>query len=337
MSPHSSHSSSNFISVSVVGTGSYLPKKILTNAELEKMVETTDEWITTRTGIKERRIAVPTKATSDMGAEAAKRALEDAGLDASQVDLILCATITPDMPFPSTACFIQKKIGAAGAACLDIGAACSGFLYALETARQFLATGTFKTALVIGAEKLSSVVDWTDRNTCVLFGDAAGAVVLQHRPRGRGILGTVMGSDGRFADILCLPGGGSKHPITADNVKEKLNTIKMSGKETYKSAVNAMQTAALAVLKKTGVSAGQLALVIPHQANLRIIESLADKLGIGMDRCYVNLDKYGNTSAASVAVALDEAAKSGRLKKGDLILFVAFGGGLTWAASILEW
>jgi len=337
MSPHSSPHNPNLLTVSIVGTGSYVPKKILTNADLEKMVETTDEWITTRTGIKERRIAAATKATSDMGAEAAKHALESAGIEASEVDLILCATVTPDMPFPSTACFIQKKIGATGAACLDVGAACSGFLYALETARQFLATGSFKTALVIGAEKLSSVVDWTDRNTCVLFGDAAGAVVLQHRARGRGILGAVMGSDGRYADILCLPGGGSKHPITAENVKEKLNTIKMSGKETYKSAVNAMQNAALAVLKKTGVSADQLALVIPHQANLRIIESLADKLGIGMDRCFVNLNRFGNTSAASVAVALDEAAKSGRLKKGDLVLFVAFGGGLTWAASVLEW
>lgn len=334
MSPHSSHTS---LSVSIVGTGSYLPKKVLTNADLEKMVETTDEWITTRTGIKQRRIAQPTKATSDMGAEAAKRALEDAKIDPAQVDMILCATITPDMPFPSTACFVQKKIGAVNAACMDLSAACSGFLYALETARQYIATGTCKTVLVIGAEKLSSVVDWSDRNTCVLFGDAAGAAVLQHRPKGRGMLGSVMGSDGRYADILCLPGGGSKHPISPDNVKDKLNTIKMSGKETYKSAVTAMQTAALAILKKTGVSADELALVIPHQANLRIIESLADKLGIGMDRCYVNLDKYGNTSAASVAVALDEAARSGRLKRGDLILFVAFGGGLTWAASILEW
>ncbi len=337
MTPHSSHANSPLPSASIIGTGSFVPKKVLTNADLERMVDTSDEWITTRTGIKERRIALPTKATSDMGAEASKRALQDAGLDASRIDLILCATVTPDMPFPSTACFIQKKIGATGAACLDLGAACSGFLYALETARQFVATGTFKTILVVGAEKLSSVVDWTDRNTCVLFGDAAGAAILQHRAKGRGILGTVMGSDGRHADILCLPGGGSKHPITPENVKDKLNTIKMSGKETYKFAITAMQNAALAVLKKTGVSAEQISLVIPHQANLRIVESLADKLGVGLDRCYVNLDKYGNTSAASVAVALDEAAKSGRLKRGDLILFVAFGGGLTWAASVLEW
>jgi 3-oxoacyl-[acyl-carrier-protein] synthase III len=337
MTPHSSRVNPLLPTVSIVGTGSFTPKRVLTNADLEKMVETSDEWITTRTGIKERRIALPGKATSDMGAEASKHALKDAKIEASEVELILCATVTPDMPFPSTACFIQKKIGAINAACLDIGAACSGFLYALETARQFIATGTYKTVLVIGTEKLSSVVDWTDRNTCVLFGDAAGAVVLQHRPKGRGILGTVMGSDGRYADILCLPGGGSKHPITPENVKDKLNTIKMSGKETYKSAVNAMQNAALTVLRKTGVTADQIALVIPHQANLRIIESLADKLGIGLDRCYVNLDRYGNTSAASVAVALDEAARSGRLKRGDLVLFVAFGGGLTWAATVLEW
>ncbi|MBV9463821.1 MAG: ketoacyl-ACP synthase III [Verrucomicrobiae bacterium] len=323
--------------VSIVGTGSFLPRRVLTNADLEKIVDTSDEWITTRTGIKERRIAQPNKATSDMAAEAALKALQDAKIGAEEVDLLICATITPDMPFPSTACFIQKKIGAHNAACFDIGAACSGFLYALKVAKQFIATGAAETVLVIGAEKLSSAVDWTDRNTCVLFGDAAGAAVLRSVPGRRGVIATEMGSDGRQTDILCLPGGGSKHPITAENIVDKLHTIKMAGKETYKFAVTVMQSAALKLLKKAGVDSSEIALVIPHQANLRIIESLADKLDLPREKFFVNLDKYGNTSAASVAVALDEASKSGRLKSGDLVLLVAFGAGLTWAATILEW
>jgi 3-oxoacyl-[acyl-carrier-protein] synthase-3 len=324
-------------SVSITGTGSYVPEKILTNEALELMVETNNEWILSRTGIRERRIADSTQSTSDMAAEAAKAALENAGLNVADVDLILVATVTPDMFFPSTACFVQTKIGASRAVCFDVSAACSGFLYAVEVARQFIATGTFQTALVIGAEKLSTIVDWSDRNTCVLFGDGAGAAVLQHRAGSRGILASHMGSDGSYADILQIPGGGCRHPVTAENAHERLNSIKMNGKETYKQAVNAMLGAANAVLEKSGLSPADLACVIPHQANVRIIEAIADRMGLPLEKFMINLDRFGNTSAAAVAIALDEANRTGRMIRGQNILLVVFGGGLTWAGSVLEW
>jgi 3-oxoacyl-[acyl-carrier-protein] synthase-3 len=323
--------------VSIIGTGSYVPERVLTNAELEKMVETSDEWITTRTGIKERRLAADGEHTSDLAAKAALNALENAGISAEEVDLIIVATVTPDMFFPSTACFVQSKIGAKRAACFDVSAACSGFLYAVEIAQQFITSHTYNTILVIGADKLSSIVDWNDRNTCVLFGDGAGAAVLRHRGGGHGVIATHMGSNGDLADILYIPGGGCRFPITTANVNERLNTIKMNGKETYKQAVTAMLTAAHTVLEASGLRAEDLACIIPHQANLRIIEAIADRMGVPLERFMVNLDRFGNTSAAAVAIALDEASRTGRMQVGEYVLLVVFGGGLTWASSVIQW
>ena len=323
--------------VSIIGTGSYLPDKVLTNADLSRMVDTSDEWITTRTGIRERRIAAKDENTSDMATKAALKAIEQARISAKEIDLILVATATPDMLFPATACFVQKKIGATNAACLDISAACAGFLFALEIAQQFITSHTHDTVLVIGAEKLTSITNWTDRNTCVLFGDGAGAAVLRHRGSGHGVIATHIGSDGQYSDILFMPGGGTRSPITRENVDLNLQTIHMIGKEVYKQAVTAMLSAARKVLDQAGLSIDDIACVIPHQANVRIIEAIADRLGISRDRMFVNLDRYGNTSAAAVAIALDEANRSGRIRPGDYILMVVFGGGLTWASTIIEW
>jgi 3-oxoacyl-[acyl-carrier-protein] synthase-3 len=323
--------------VSIIGTGSYVPERVLTNAELEKLVETSDEWITSRTGIKERRIAAEGECTSDLAAKAALAAIENAGITAEEIDLILVATVTPDMFFPSTACFVQTKIGAKNAACFDVSAACSGFLYALEIAQQFITSHTYDTILVIGAEKLSSIVDWTDRNTCVLFGDGAGAAVLQHRSGGHGVISTFMGSDGRLSEILQIPGGGSRFPISKENADQRLNCIKMNGKETYKHAVNSMLDAATRALADANIKASDLACIIPHQANLRIIEAIATRMDVPMERFVINLDRYGNTSAAAVAIALDEANRTGRMQVGDYVLLVVFGGGLTWASSVIQW
>ena len=323
--------------VSIIGTGSYLPERVLTNADLEKMVETNDEWIVSRTGIKERRIASAEQSTSDLAANAALAAMENAGISADEIDLILVATITPDMFFPSTACFVQHKIGAKNAACFDVSAACAGFLYAIEIAQQFITSHTYDTILVIGAEKLSSIVDWSDRNTCVLFGDGAGAAVLRHRGGGHGVISTFMGSDGGLSDILYIPGGGSRFPITKDNADQRLNCIKMNGKETYKHAVTSMLDAAQRALAEANLSPEDLACIIPHQANLRIIEAIAHRLEVPIERFMVNLDRYGNTSAAAVAIALDEANRTGRMQVGDYVLLVVFGGGLTWASSVIQW
>ncbi|HLB34552.1 MAG: 3-oxoacyl-ACP synthase [Verrucomicrobia bacterium RIFCSPHIGHO2_12_FULL_41_10] len=324
-------------SVSILGTGSYVPEHIMTNADLEQMVETNDEWIRSRTGIRERRIAAHHETTSDMAAAAASAALENAGIKAEEVDMIICATVTPDMFFPNTACFVQTKINAHEAVCFDVSAACSGFLYAMEIARQFIATGSYETILVIGADKLSGIVNWEDRNTCVLFGDGAGAAILRHREDGRGIITTPMGSDGRLAEILYIPGGGSACPMTAENISQKLSTIRMNGRETYKQAVKSMVDASQQALSDAGVTIDDIACIIPHQANLRIIEAIAERLKTPLDKFHVNLDRYGNTSAAAVAIALDEAARQGRFQRGDLILLVVFGGGLTWASSLIEW
>jgi 3-oxoacyl-[acyl-carrier-protein] synthase-3 len=323
--------------VSIIGTGSYVPERVLTNAELEKTVETSDEWITTRTGIKERRIAGENESTSDLAAKAAQAAMDNAGITAAEIDLIIVATITPDMFFPSTACFVQTKIGARQAACFDVSAACAGFLYALEIAQQFITSHTYDTILVIGAEKLSSIVDWTDRNTCVLFGDGAGAAILRHRGGGHGVVSTYMASDGGLADILYIPGGGSRTPVTKDNADQRLNCIKMNGKETYKHAVTSMLDAANRALADANLEPSDLACIIPHQANLRIIEAIAGRMKVPLDRFMVNLDRYGNTSAAAVAIALDEANRTGRMKVGDYVLLVVFGGGLTWASSVIQW
>jgi 3-oxoacyl-[acyl-carrier-protein] synthase-3 len=323
--------------VSIIGTGSYVPERVMTNADLEKMVETSDEWITTRTGIKERRIAAGDECTSDLAAKAGLSAIENAGITAEEIDLIIVATVTPDMFFPSTACFVQHKLGAKNAACFDINAACSGFLYAVEIAQQFITSHTYDTVLVIGAEKLSSIVDWSDRNTCVLFGDGAGAAVLRHRGGAHGVVSTYMASDGELSDILYIPGGAARFPITKENVDQKINCIKMSGKETYKYAINSMLEAAHRALAAANLDPEDLACIIPHQANLRIIEAIAHRFGVPIDRFVVNLDRYGNTSAGAVAIALDEAHRTGRMKVGDYVLLVVFGGGLTWAASVIQW
>jgi 3-oxoacyl-[acyl-carrier-protein] synthase-3 len=323
--------------VSIIGTGSYVPEKILTNEELSRMVDTSDEWITTRTGIKQRRIAAKDEHTSDMAAKAALQAIEQAKISLAEIDLILVATATPDMLFPATACFVQKKIGATNAACLDISAACAGFLFGVEIAQQFITSHTYDTVLVIGADKLTAITNWSDRNTCILFGDGAGAAILRHRGGSHGVISTHIGSDGQYTDILFMPGGGSRCPITRENVDLNLQTIHMTGKEVYKHAVTAMLSAARKALEQAGLRIEDIACVIPHQANMRIIEAIADRLGIPLEKFYVNLDRYGNTSAAAVAIALDEANRSGRIKPGDYILMVVFGGGLTWASTVIEW
>jgi 3-oxoacyl-[acyl-carrier-protein] synthase-3 len=325
---------------SIIGTGSYMPEKILTNEDLSKIVDTSDDWITSRTGIKERRIAGENEATSDIASEAARRAMQSAGVTSEEIDLIVVATVTPDMAFPSTACFVQKKIGASNAVCFDISAACSGFLYALQVARHFLNAGSRNTALVIGAEKLSTLVNWQDRNTCVLFGDGGGAVVIrasdEENAPGR-VLSTVMGSDGNLVDLLKVPGGGSACPITPENITSRPNTIHMEGRETFKHAVTRMCQASEKALETAGLTKADISLVIPHQANARIISAIADRLGLSEDKVFMNLDKYGNTSAATIPVALDEASRQGLLKRGDIILLVAFGGGFTWASSVVRW
>ncbi len=329
----------NFIgrTCSIAGVGSYVPAKILTNAELERMVNTSDEWITTRTGIKERHIAAVGEFTSDLGFQAATRAMKQAGVAAEQLDLIVVATITPDMPFPSTAALVQQKLGAHRAAAFDLEAACAGFIYALEVAQQFIMSRTYDTVLVIGAEKLSSIVDWQDRNTCVLFGDGAGAAILHNRPNAHGLLTAVMGADGSKADLLFMAGGGSRCPATAESVAARKHFLRMEGKETFKCAVQAMLKAAEEALRRCEIDISRIKLIIPHQANLRIIEAVGERLGARPEQLFVNLHHYGNTSAASVAIALDEAVRSGRVQHGDLLLLIVFGAGLTWGAAVIEW
>jgi 3-oxoacyl-[acyl-carrier-protein] synthase III len=322
--------------VGILGVGKYLPEKVLTNADLEKMVETSDEWITTRTGIKERHIAAKDEATSDLAVNAAKQALKAAGLKAAELDLIIVGTVTPDMPFPSTATIVQAKLGAKNAFCFDISAACAGFIYAMTIAQQFIARGTCNNALVIGAETLSRITDWEDRNTCVLFGDGAGAAVLGES-KGQGILSAYLGSDGTKTDLLKMPGGGSRNPATAQTVKDRLHYIKMEGSELFKIAVTSMADAALMALKKAGLKCADVNWIIPHQANLRIINAVAKRLGFINAQVYLNIEKYGNMSSACVAIALCEVAEAGMIKKGDIVLLDAFGGGLVWGALIIKW
>ena len=323
--------------IAIVGTGSYAPERILTNAELEKMVETSDEWIVTRSGIRERHIARPDEATSDMATAAARQALDAAHVKAEDVDLIIVGTVTPDMVFPNTACFVQNNLGAKRATCFDLEAACSGFLFAMETARQFLMSGTVRTALVIGAEKLSSVTDWQDRTTCVLFGDGAGAVVMQAVDDDRGIMASVTGSDGALTELLNIPGGGSRFPATHESVDKRLHYMKMAGREVFKHAVRNMGEAATRALEQCGLTVNDVACVIPHQANMRIVDAIRERMGLPPERFFVNLDRYGNTSAASVPLALDQAVRAGRIKPGDVVVLVAFGGGFTWGATVLRW
>ena len=322
---------------SITAVGSFVPERILTNADLEKLVDTSDEWIVTRTGIRERRMAAANQYTSDLAMRAALLAMKRAEVTADQIDLIIVATITPDQVFPSTACLLQEKIGAHRAAAFDIEAACSGFIFGLEIAQQFIMSRTYDTVLVVGAEKLSSIIDWQDRNTCVLFGDGAGAAILQNRPNAHGLLTTVMGADGRKADLLSMPGGGSRCPATAESVAARLHYLRMEGKETFKNAVNAMTQAGEESLRRCQLDISQIKCVIPHQANRRIVDAVGERLGVKPEQVFVNLHKYGNTSAASVAIALDEAVQSGRIRRGDLILLVVFGAGLTWGAAVIEW
>ena len=322
---------------SITAVGSYVPEKVLTNAHLEKLVDTTDDWITSRTGIRERRIAAENEHTSDMATEAARRALDRAVVDPANVELIILATITPDMPFPATACLVQEKIGAYNAAAFDIEAACSGFVYALEIGQQFIMSRTYDTVLVIGAEKLSSIVDWEDRNTCVLFGDGAGAAVLQNRQNSHGLLTACMGADGRKASILSQPGGGCLNPASNKSVSDRLHYLKMDGQEVFKNAVTAMATAAREALTRCEIGIDRIKCIIPHQANMRILKAVGDRLGANKDQVFSNLQHYGNTSAASVAIALDEAVQQGQVQRGDLILLLVFGAGLTWGAAVIEW
>ena len=321
----------------ILGVGKYLPEKVLTNADLEKMVDTTDEWIVSRTGINERRIASKDEATSDMAVKAARVALDDAGLEPKDIDLIIVATITPDMFFPSTACQLQYKLGIEGVPAFDISVACSGYIYGLAIADQFIKSGMYKHALVVAAEKLSAITDWKDRSTCILFGDGAGAAVLGQVADG-GILGVHLGADGSKGDLLKLPAGGSRMPATKETVEDRLHTIKMEGNVLFKHAVKIMAEAALAVTQPLGLQGEDIDIIIPHQANLRILKALAKRMGVNPDeKIYLNIGKYGNMSAASSAVALCEAVEEGRIKKGDTILMDAFGGGLTWGALVIKW
>jgi 3-oxoacyl-[acyl-carrier-protein] synthase III len=324
------------IKVGIAGVGCYVPSKRLTNADLEKMVDTSNDWIVTRTGIKERRLVAKGQATSDLAFLAAQNALADAKISADKLDLIIVATITPDMHFPSTSCLVQKRLGAKNATCLDISAACAGFVYAIIIAQQFLANGTYKNALVIGAEVLSSVTDWTDRNTCVLFGDGAGACVLKPVKSG-GIISTYLGSDGSMAELMHMPAGGSRHPASRETVDKKMHCIKMQGKELFKLAVNLMSDAAHKVLKQAHLTCKDVDCLIPHQANIRILLAVAKKVGLSPDKIYLNIDRYGNMSSASTATALCEAVKEGKIKKGDTVLLDAFGAGLVWGACIIKW
>ncbi|NQT06703.1 MAG: ketoacyl-ACP synthase III [Candidatus Omnitrophica bacterium] len=322
--------------VGIIGVGSYLPEKVLTNEDLEKMVDTSDEWITTRTGIKERRIADKDTATSDLAKEAAIEAVKNAGLKITDIELIIVATITPDSTLPSTACILQGKLGAKKAVAFDVSAACAGFIYAIATAEAFIKSGLYKNALVIGAEKMSSFTDWKDRNTCVLFGDGAGAAVLAPVKDG-GILATHLGSDGSQADLLKVPAGGSRMPASKETVENRLHYIKMSGSELFKQAVKIMANAGNEAASLLHFGCDDIDWVIPHQANIRILNAVAKRMKLDREKIYLNIERYGNMSSASTAVALVEAVKEGKIKKGDVVVLDAFGAGLVWGAIVIRW
>ncbi len=320
----------------IAGTGSYVPERVLTNADLERTVSTSDAWIMERTGIRERRIAAKGEACSDLGTKAAELALKSAGVSAADLDLILVATCTGDALLPSTACLIQHRLGASRAAACDISAACCGFVYALSVADAYIKTGS-RHVLVVGSEVMSAITDWTDRNTCVLFGDGAGAVVLSPVEGERGILSSHLHSDGTLWDLICVPGGGSRVPPSEKMLMERLQYVKMRGNETFKVAVRTLEEVAREALSANHLSVEDIDLYIPHQANLRIITAVAARLGLPLERVVLNMDRYGNTSAASIPLALDEAVKAGRVKDGSLIMLGAFGSGLTWASAVIRW
>ena len=321
----------------IIGTGSCLPEKIVTNHDLEKIVETSDEWITDRTGIRERRVVANDEAASDIAYKAARRALKAADVRARDLDLILVGTFTPDSPFPSTGCVLQSMLGAKNAVAFDISATCSGFLYTLSLADAYIKSGRYNKILVVGTDILSKIVDWEDRNTCVLFGDGAGAAVIEPSTKKNGIIDVVIGSDGRLGDILYMPGGGSRIPASKESIRDGQHFIKMNGNEVFKVAVKTMTRISQEILKKNDIAPEEVNIMIPHQANIRIIQAVAKRLKMSMDNVFVNLDKYGNTSAGTIPIALDEAVRSGRIKEGDLILSAAFGGGLTWASALIRW
>ena len=321
----------------IIGTGSYLPENVMTNYDLEKLVDTSHEWIVTRTGIEERRIVAEDQCTSDMATIAAQRAMKMAGVKADQIDLIVLGTITGDYPWPATACIVQANLGAKNAYAYDVSAACSGFLYALSSANDFIAAGHGKRALVIGAETLSRAVDWTDRNTCVLFGDGAGAVLLEAQDSESGVLSCHLHSDGSYLELLYQPGFGAKHPPSIAGIEAKLPYLKMQGNEVFKVAVRSLTEVSKEALKKNGVSSADVGQFIPHQANLRILEATTKRLKLTDKQCFINVNKYGNTSGATIPIAIDEAYHQGLLKEGDLILSAAFGGGFTWGSTLIRW
>ncbi|MDF9408104.1 ketoacyl-ACP synthase III [Pelotomaculum isophthalicicum JI] len=326
------------VNAGILGIGTYVPERILTNTELEKMVDTSDEWIRSRSGICERRIAGPEQATSDLASNAARRALADAGTAPEEIDLVICATDTADMIFPATACLVQDRIGVkkkAGA--FDLAAGCTGFIYALTVGSQFIAAGACRRVLVIGAETMSRVIDWKDRSTCVLFGDGAGAVVLGPVSTGEGILATKLYSDGSGGPHLLLPAGGSRRPASSDTLNSRLHYLQMNGREVFKFAVRVMGEAAEEVIAEAGLNKSDVDFFIPHQANIRIIEPAARRLGVPMEKVMVNVDRYGNTSTASIPLALEEAVRGGRINKGDHVVVVGFGAGLTWGAVVIKW
>jgi 3-oxoacyl-[acyl-carrier-protein] synthase-3 len=320
------------------GIGAYYPERVLTNADLEKMVDTSDDWIRTRTGIRERRIADPSMASSDLAYRAAMSALEKAGRKPTDLDLIMVATVTPDYVFPSCACTLQAKLGAPQAAAFDLNAACTGFIYGLSMARALILSEQAKCILLVGVETLSRIVDYQDRSTCILFGDAAGAAIIEGFPEpGRGILSVAIGSDGDQGDLLCLPAGGSKQPASHETVDGRLHYMHMAGNEVFKIAVRGMETIARSALEMAGMKVEDISLLIPHQANTRIIDATAKRLGIPRDKVVVVIDRFGNTSASSIPLALSIALSEGRVKKGDMLAMAAFGGGLTWGASVVRW
>ena len=321
----------------IIGIGCYLPEKKLTNQDLEKMVDTSDAWITERTGIKTRHIAAPDQATSDLAYEASLQALADAKTKPEELDMIIVATETPDYKYPSTACLLQAKLGAKNAACFDLSAGCSGFVYALGIGSQSIVSGLYKKILLVGAETLSRIINWTDRNTCVLFGDGAGAAVLGRVDDGYGVLSLELGADGTGGEHLIQPAGGSRNPTTHETVDAYGQCVHMDGQDVFKFAARKMPAACKKVLQKAGMTIDDIALLVPHQANLRIIDNAIDRLKINRDRVWFNIEKHGNMSAACVPVCLTEAQQAGRLKKGDNVIMVAFGAGLTWAGALLKW
>lgn len=326
----------NLRAVGIIGTGKYVPEKILTNKELEQIVDTNDEWIVTRTGIKERRIAADEQATSDLAYEASLVALKNANINVSDLDLIIVATITPDKFFPSTACIVQQKLGATCPA-FDLSAACSGFTYGLSTAYSFVAAGQYNKVLVIGAETLSRITDYTDRNTCILFGDGAGAVVVGEVEPHRGFKSFVLGADGSGGELLKIDAGGSRFPASIDTIENRQHYLKMAGSEVFKFAVRVMGNSSEEAIEKAGLQKSDIDFLIPHQANIRIINSALERLKLTEENAIINVDQYGNMSSASIPVALAEAAEQGRLNEGDAICLVGFGAGLTWGASVLIW